>query len=354
MRYANLRTDWEFVMPPMYSLASRKLVDPLSADGVIAMLHAARSIEPFRHARVPVVNTARTMSLKELRHIRVPTVIPDDAAVGKIAYAYFLERGFRSFAFCGHPTAAWSRVRCNAFAEASRRDGAFFSSAAAADHVPQQWVRSLPRPCALLAGNDRYAWHAIDACRESGISVPEEIAVLGVDNDNLLAEMARPTLSSIDLGGERIGFEAARMLDALLKRERVAGQPIELPPQGVITRHSTDVLSIEDEAVAEAARFIRQRASEPIGVDDVLQHVAMSRRNLERRFRRVMQRSLLDEIRRVHLDRAAKLLRESDLDMPGVAEQSGFASQVRFSTVFREKMGSTPTEYRRKHRPGMG
>jgi len=353
MRYANLRTDWEFVMPPMYSLASGKLVNPRGADGVIAMLHAARSLEPFRQARVPVVNTARTMSVRELRQVALPTVIPDDAAIGSIAYRYFLERGFRSFAFCGHPTASWSRVRCAAFEEPCRRDGAAFSSAAAANHVPQKWVRSLPRPCALLAGNDRYAWHAIDACRECGIAVPEEIAVLGVDNDVLLAEMARPTLSSIDLGGERIGFEAARMLDALIKGRRGSPQLIELAPHGVITRHSTDVLSIEDEAVAEAARFIRQRASEPIGVDDVLQHVAMSRRNLERRFRRVMRRSLLDEIRRVHLDRAAKLLRESDLDMPGVAEQSGFGSQVRFSTVFREKMGATPTEYRRKHRPGM-
>src|SRR5438034_323608 len=126
-------------------------------------------------------------------------------------------------------------------------------------------------------------------------------------------------------------------------------QAIEVPPNGVITRHSTDVLSIEDDAVAQACRFIRERASAPLRVDDVLEHVAMSRRNLERRFKRVMRRSLLDEIRRVHLDRAAKLLRESDLDMPGVAEQAGFASQVRFSTVFREKMGATPTAYRRRY-----
>jgi len=244
-------------------------------------------------------------------------------------------------------------VRRDSFARACKRENSFFSHVAAADRVPQEWIKSLPKPCALLAANDRYAWHAIDACRECDISVPEEIAVLGVDNDVLLAEMARPTLSSIDLGGERIGFEAARALDALLKGERVSVDPLELAPQGVITRHSTDVLSIQDDSVAEAARFIRQHASAPIAVSDVLEHVAMSRRNLERRFRRVMRRSLLDEIRRVHLDRAAKLLRESDLDMPGVSAQSGFASQVRFSTVFREKMGTTPTAYRRRYRPGL-
>jgi LacI family transcriptional regulator len=354
MQYANFRTDWEFVMPPMYSLGSKRLDEIETADGVVAMLHAARSVEPYRRARIPVVNTARTISLSEMQHTRIPTVIPDDAAVGRIAFEYLFERGFRSFGFCGHPTASWSRVRRDAFATCCRREGraVTYSASATADRVEQAWIKSLPRPCAVLAANDRYAWHAIDACRESNISVPEEIAVLGVDNDVLLTEMARPTLSSIDLGGDRIGFEAARMLDAILRGRRDGRPAIEIPPNGVITRHSTDVLSIGDDAVAQAARFIRERASEPMRVDDVLQHVAMSRRNLERRFRRVMRRSLLDEIRRVHLDRATRLLRETDLDMPHVAEQAGFASQVRFSTVFRESIGTTPTAYRKRHRPG--
>jgi LacI family transcriptional regulator len=353
MQYANLRTDWEFVMPPMYSLASRTLDEPLATDGVVAMIHAARTLERFRDAGVPLVNAARTMSSRKLRQVHVPTVLPDDALVGKMAFDYFWERHFRSFGFCGHPTASWSRTRRGAFAAQCQRENVFFSETTAVDEVSRQWITSLPKPCAILAANDRYAWHAIDVCRESGISVPEEIAVLGVDNDVLLTEMVRPTLSSIDLGAERIGFEAGKMLDKLMQGKRVSQQPIELPPNGVITRHSTDVLSIEDEVVADAARFIRQHAAEPIGVDDVLRQVAMSRRNLERRFRHVMRRSLLDEIRRVHLDRAAKLLRDTNLDIPAVAQQSGYASHVRFSTVFREQMGTTPTIYRRKYRAGL-
>jgi LacI family transcriptional regulator len=352
MAYANLRTDWEFEMPPMYMLSTRR-VDLRTVDGVIAMIHAARSFDRFRRAHVPMVNCARTMSARQLHRAHVPTVLPDDAAVGKMAFIYFWDRLFRSFGFCGHPTASWSVLRRDAFAAECRREGAFFSEAAAADEVPQEWIKSLPRPCAILAANDRYAWHAIDICRESGISVPEEIAVLGIDNDILLNEMARPTLSSIDLGAEKIGFEAAKILDGLMKGDPAPREPVEMPPNGVITRHSTDVLSIADEVVAEAAQFIRQHASEQISVEDVLREVAMSRRNLERRFRRVMRRSLLDEIRRVHLDRAAKLLRETSLDIPSIAEQSGFASHVRFSTVFREQLDVTPTEYRRSHRVGM-
>jgi LacI family transcriptional regulator len=349
MAYANLQSDWEFLMPPMYSLNSQRL-DPKDVDGVIAMIHATRSLDRFRRSGVPTVNTARTISARQLNRANVPTVLPDDAAVGRMAFAYFRERLFRSFGFCGHPTVSWSRLREEAFERECRREGAAYSASAAADEVSRDWIESLPRPCAVLAANDRYAWHAIDVCRQLGISVPEEIAVLGVDNDTLLAEMVRPTLSSIELGVERVGFEAAKMLDDLMQGKSVATTPIEIAPNGVITRHSTDVFSIEDEVVAEAARFIRRHASEQISIDDILNEVVMSRRNLERRFRRVMRRTLQNEIRRVHLDRAAKLLRETTLAIPEVAEQSGFASLVRFSTVFREQMGITPTGYRRRHR----
>jgi LacI family transcriptional regulator len=368
MQYANLQRDWEFLMPPMYSLKSKKTVDPATADGVIAMIHSMRSIEPFARAGVPVVNTARTLSIEEMASQGLPTIVPDDAEIARMAFRYFAERGFRTFGFCGHPTASWSRVRCQAFEDCCVAGGGSFSAAAAVDRVPERWIKSLPRPCAILAANDRYAWHAIDACREINISVPEEIAVLGVDNDTLLAEMISPTLSSIDLAAERIGFLAAETLDRLMKQgrsvasggktaaraNREAATPaaaMEVKPAAVITRRSTDVLSIADEAVGSAVRYIREHAISPIGVDDVLDHVAMSRRNLERRFKRAMGRSLLDEIRRVRLDRACQLLRDTDLDMLRIAHQSGFAGQVRFSTVFREAMKQTPTEYRRAHRP---
>ena len=356
MRYANQKGNWEFVMPPMYSLRSSRTMDPHAADGVIAMLHDPRSVAPFRRARVPVVNTARTVAPQELRRLGVPSVLPDDAVVGELAFQYFADRGFRSFGFCGHPRAAWSLQRCDAFRRAcdARGDGTTFSHVAAADRVPREWIVSLPRPCAVLAANDRYAWHAIDACREIGVSVPEDIAVLGVDNDVLLSDMVRPTLSSMMIPAEQIGFEAARVLDDMLQGKRAPKEPVLLPPHSVVTRHSTDVLSIEDPDVAEAAKFIRENASHPLTVQNVLDCVSMSRRNLERRFKRVMKRSLLDEIRRVHLDRATRLLRETDLDMPRVAEQSGFASPIRFSTVFKEMTGVAPSIYRRKHRQGMG
>jgi LacI family transcriptional regulator len=351
MEYANLRNDWEFLMPPMYSLTSRR-TDWRQADGIVAMVHAPATVESFRRSKVPIVNAARTMSMERLKQLRVPSALPDDSAVGRIAFDYFWERQFRAFGFCGHPTASWSLVRRNAFAQRCRVEKVFFSDTADPNQVSKEWILSLPRPCAILAANDRYAWHAIDVCRENGIAVPEEVAVVGVDNDLLLARMVRPELSSIDLGAERIGFEAARMLETIMRGKKLAKELVEIPPDGVITRHSTDVLNIDDPSVAEAVRFIREHASEPIGVEDVLAKVAMSRRNLERRFKKAMRRSLLDDIRRVRLERAARLLRETSLSIEHVAAQAGFNSHVRFTTVFHDHMNVTPTNYRKSHRPG--
>lgn len=354
MQFANLRGDWEFIMPPMYSLASKNLVDLTSADGMVAMIHSPRSLDPYRKARVPVVNVARTLSEDQLLAAKLPTVIPNDFQIGEIAFNYYYERGFRAFGFCGHPNVAWSRERGAGFIARCREMKLPCSTSTAADHVRVDWLLSLPRPCAVLAANDRYAWHAIDVCRENNIAVPEDVAVLGCDNDQLLTEMVRPTLSSIDLDAERIGFEAGQLLQALIDGQTPPASPAKFPPRGVVTRHSTEVLSIEDNAVADAARFIRENAAKPLRVDDVSDHVAISRRNIERRFRKAMGRSILDEIRRVHLDRAMKLLRETDLDMPRIAEQSGFSNQMRFSTVFRELTGMTPTAYRRRQRPELG
>ncbi len=342
-------SDWEFAMPPMYRLSRKGRLDPRQLDGVIVMLHDERSARPFEQARVPVVNTARTLSLKRLQSARLHSVLPDDEAVGRMAYRYFRERGFTSFAFCGHPTGDWSLARQHAFAHAAHSDGFECRSAAHADEVPAKWLASLPRPTAILAANDRYSWYAVDACRIAGRKIPDDVAILGVDNDELTVAMSRPALSSIELPGFRIGEAAAAMLAALMAGKHVSPVPRLLPPESVISRASTDVLAMDDEAVVHALRFIRANAARPITVNDVLDAVPLGRRSLERRFRRALGRSLLDEIRQAHIERAKRLLCDTTLDMPVVARESGFASAVRFSTVFHHLVGLAPTAFRRAH-----
>ena len=339
--------DWEFAMPPMYRLSRTGRLDPRQLDGVIVMLHDERSARPFQQARVPVVNTARTLSLERLQLARLHSVLPDDEAVGRMAYRYFRERGFSNFAFCGHPTGDWSLARQHAFANSARADGFECHATVHADQVPAKWLAGLPKPVALLAANDRYSWYAVDACRIAGRKIPDDIAILGVDNDELTVAMARPALSSIELPGFRIGEEAAALLGALMAGERVSPVPRLLPPDSVISRASTDVLAMDDEAVVQALRFIRANGSKAITVDDVLDAVPLGRRSLERRFRQALGRSLLDEIRQVHIERSKRLLRETTLDMPVIARESGFASAVRFSTVFHQVVGMPPTAFRR-------
>jgi LacI family transcriptional regulator len=342
--------DWEFVMPPMYTLARKVTIDPGHSDGIVAMVHDERSISAFRKHGVPVVNTARTMSLERLRAGKIPSVVPDDGAVGMMAYDYLRERGFTRFAFCGHPTADWSIARQRAFESCCKRDGFACSSVTKADEVPVKWVAQLPKSSAVLAANDRYAWHTIDACRLVDRRVPDDVAVLGVDNDPLIVNLIRPPLSSIELPGFRIGLEAGGLLAELLGGGSNTIKPRVFPPTAVIGRASTDVLAIEDEAVVEAVRFIRRNASRRISVNDVVDAVALSRRNLERRFQQIMGRGILEEIRQAHLERAKQLLRETTLEMPAIAKESGISGAARFSTVFRALEGVPPTTYRRLHR----
>ena len=341
--------DWEFAMPPMYRLSRTGRLDPRQLDGVIAMLHDARTAAPFQQAGVAVVNTARTLSLDRLQSARLHSVLPDDEAVGRMAYRYFRERGFTNFAFCGHPTGDWSLARQHAFARAAAEDAFDCRVTAHADEVPAKWLAALPKPTALLAANDRYSWYAVDACRIAGKRIPDDVAILGVDNDELTVAMSRPALSSIELPGFRIGEEAAAMLAALMAGARVSPVPRLLPPESVISRASTDVLAMDDEAVVQALRFIRASSAKPITVDDVLDAVPLGRRSLERRFRKALGRSLLDEIRQVHIDRAKRLLTTTTLAMPVVARESGFASAVRFSSVFHQVVGMSPTAFRRAH-----
>ena len=182
--------------------------------------------------------------------------------------------------------------------------------------------------------------------------MPEEVALVGVDNDDLLCELARPALSSVALPAERIGFEAARLLDQLLTRPRArsVGQPLLLAPLGVVTRRSSDVLAIDDPEVAAAVRFIREHAYEPIQVKDVLGEVPVSRRTLERRVRAALGYGIWEEIRRAHMERGRALLAETEMPMSEVAKHAGFSDARQLSVVFRQETGLTPTDYRRQFR----
>jgi LacI family transcriptional regulator len=333
-------------------------------DGIIARTATRAMANALRATGLPVVEL-----LGDGRSA-MPNVHCDEPAIGRLAADHFLDRGLRHFAFFAFGRAWYIDLRREAFVRALAARGfgchVYTPLPGRARTYPRwreeeqrrlvRWLSSLPQPLGLHTALDMHALRVLEACRSAGLAVPEQIAVLGVDNDAVLCDVATPPLSSIDLNSPRIGYEAA----ALLAR-RMAGRPPPkatrfIPPGFVATRQSTDVLAIGDPAVARAVRFIRERAAVGIDVPLVARTVALSRRGLERRFRAHLGRSPKKEILRVRMDRARELIEQTDLTLDAIGETSGFSSLSYFVKAFRRETGVTPRIYRldrrvARHRP---
>jgi LacI family transcriptional regulator len=351
-----LHANWAYRKHGMWLFDTAPDVRGWRVDGVIASVHSPAMLELVAELGVPVVNISGAGAGTGL-----PSVVTDSAAIGRLAAEHLLDRGLTHLAYVGMPRHAWSEVRWQSFAAVAAERGVDCRTypgqplgRAADDHEAQRalaaWLAALPTPAGVFAGNDTVADAVLVAARDAGRHVPEDLAVLGVDNDEMTNRMAAMTLSSIDPNSERIGYEAARVLDELMAGKPPPDAPVRVPPVGVVARASSDVLAIPDPDVATAVRFIRDHAREPITVDDVLAGVPLSRRPLEKRFRRVLGRSILDEIHRVHVEQAKQLLVKTDLPMPQVARASGFSTATRLGIVFRQATGQRPTDYRLQFR----
>jgi LacI family transcriptional regulator len=293
-----------------------------------------------------------------------PDIQSDHRAEGVLAADHLLERGFTSFAFFGYPQFTWSRDcragfratvhaaghSCHEYRQTQRVSlGHQQPSWELEVEGVARWIASLKKPLGLMACNDFRGIQAIDACRRAGIAVPEEVAVIGVDDEELVCSLAYPPLSSVIPNAPSIGYEAAALLDRLMKGEPEATNPLSIPPVGITTRLSTDVTAITDSDVAAALRFIREHASEGIDVADVLSHVPVSRSVLQRRFRCLLGRSIHGVIARVRLERVKQLLVETDLALAVIAKRTGFSHVEYLSAAFRQAFGSPPGSYRREH-----
>jgi LacI family transcriptional regulator len=214
--------------------------------------------------------------------------------------------------------------------------------------VLEKWLTALPKSVAIMACSDRMAMALIRHATRRGFSVPENIAVLGVDDDEMFSARSEVPLSSVKIDHSLIGYEGIVLLEALLRGKSAPTKPTLIAPQGVTVRASTDVLAIDDRAVAVALKFIRQNAFGDIDLAAVAERAGLSRTPLQRRFREALGRSIHDEIVRVRLDRAKRLLTETELSIPVVAERSGIQSQAYLCRLFRSKLATTPARYRRE------
>jgi len=353
--YCRLHGPWSFYREPGgldLTLPPRFNWD---ADGIIMRDSAkARSLLSLG---LPII-----VVLHEYPPMKETTcILTDDTAIGKMAARHFLEKGFFNFAYCGIDRMHWSRNRCQSFQESIRQ-------AAFKVHVYKQprnklgrswkneqiilanWLRDLPKPVGLLACNDDRAQYIIEACKNADIRIPDQVAILGVDNDTLICNLANPTFSSIALNTKRAGYEAAEILDRRMNREeRKFEEAIIVHPTHIAARQSTDFLAVADHEVALAIRFIKDHARKVIQVNDVVESSSLSRRVLEKRFRRVLNYSILDMIKTTHTEQVIKLLVETNISVFQIAKTLGHPAFKHFARSFRQVTGMTPLAYRKKY-----
>ena len=266
-----------------------------------------------------------------------------------------------NFGYFGSAWTGFSKHREQGFSEALAEAG-FELSSCYAEYLPRppmdsswkrvdrqihNWLAALPKPAAVLASNDVPARALAEICRQLGICVPHDIALLGVDNDELECLLSYPPLSSIVNPAEQIGFRAAKLLDRLMSGQRPPRKTIFVSPSHVVTRQSTDIVAVADPDVSTAVAFIRDHAVENIGAAEVVHALSMARRRLERRFREMLGRTILQEIQRVRIERVKHILAETNLPMAAV-RHAGFSTPQRLAVVFRQATGEMPTGYRRR------
>jgi len=318
--------------------------------GVIAETEHASIWQELRTMPLPVVRVGAIPKPDS------PCVDSDDVAVGRQAAEYFLQRRYEHFAFVGVPT-AFSTRREQGLREVVTKAGASY-----ARHVEpwsplperseriRQFLTELPKPAAVMVCNDMHAMEVAELCRLTKIPIPDEIALMGADNDDLICGLTAVPLSSVRVAAEQVGYRAAAMLHRLIDGEDPGPWPVLVEPLGIVTRQSSDRTAVADPVVRAAAAYIQAHAKQTISVPDVAKAVGVGRRSLEMRFRKALERTCYQEILRCRLDQAKAWLIETDWPMTRIARRCGFKRLGRFSTAFRRAVGQTPTAFRRHSR----
>ncbi|ACB73447.1 XylR family transcriptional regulator [Opitutus terrae] len=325
-------------------------------NGVISRHTSPMMVETCRELGIPLVDLNDVPPFPG-----VPKIRPDNVAIGHRGAEHLLERGFRHFAFCGFAQEGWSCERREGFVEALKLNG---HSCAVLDvnypgvitpewNAAQTreligWLKQLPKPCGIMACVDVRAFQVLSATQNAGLLVPEEIALVGVNNDTMRCELSYPPLSSVAPNSSHAGYHAAELLDRMLRGDDLGTIDTRIEPLGVVTRLSTDVLAVADKHVAAALSFIRERSCRGITVQDVVTHAAASRSQIEKKFRQFIGRSPQAEIRRVQLTRVKELLLETDLPLKTIASMTGFEHDEYMSVVFKRMTSFSPGQFRKR------
>ncbi len=364
-RYAMVNTDWHLRIAsgiPEHILPSLKRNE---IDGMFVALHSKKLMSKVAAMNLPCIS----MDCLEIPKV-LPYLTADSVQAGKLAAEHLLERGFKNFAYYSQVNYFWSNRRRDSFSQTIRKAGykvfIYDSAVTGKKHdkydwqsgrtwmkgleSPINWLRSLPKPVGLMACDDTIGYDLIEVAYEAGIHIPEEIAVVGTFNDDILCNVSKLPLSSVAVNLELGGFQAAQLLnDIVLGKKKMAGQEILAPATHVVTRQSSDIMAINDVDVANALSFIRKNFNSFIQVTDVVKAVACSRRSLETKFQAVLGRSIMKEIIRLRIEHIASLLLETDMLIDQITAASTFYSASHLIRVFKQYKGISPAAFRKKH-----
>jgi LacI family transcriptional regulator len=350
--------------PWLLHIEPRSLTDPAPAwlkewkgDGIIARITDRASAALLRETGLPIVN------LKASGDVGLPPalVCNDQPAIGRMAAAHLLERGFRRFAVVGIDGLEWSDRRKMGFSQALEEAGCSVESYRPCENLKElyqdgifgdriqevaAWLAGLPKPLGVLAVDDYIGLNLLNACRTIGINIPEEVAVVGVDNEPALCELSCPPLSSIIPGSHQVGREAARLLDSMMRGDPPRTDPVRIPPERLVVRQSSDIIAISDSITARALSYIREHACTGIQIEDVATFSGVSAATLQRRFRQWRNHSVYEEILQVRLKRARQLACETDLPLKMIADRVGYPHVEQLCNLFKKRTGQTLHKYR--------
>lgn len=360
-RYANHHGPWIFHgIPPLYHLKNIKLQDSaffkddfITADAAFGYIDD-KIAEVLKKQGKPIANIFIKKNLQGAINIQ-----EQKNATGQMGAKHFLDLGLKNFAFCGWKEFDWSDTRQKGFCLAIVKAGfkaTSYKEPASGKKLSRetrrklliQWLASLPKPVGIMTCNDDRSREIVEACLVANLDIPEDVAVIGVDNDRMVCNLSLPPLSSIAMSHEQAGYRVGQLLDAMMTGKTVKDKQILIHPLYLQHRQSTDILAIDDKEIVTALHFIRDNSSHQITVQQVADEATLSIRVLQLRFRKILDRSIHQEIRRVRIERFCKMLIETDLSIYQIAASLEFRDVNHVARAFRKEKGMTPLQYRKR------
>lgn len=367
--YIRNKGDWQLIFWPDNSQKSLDFLKKRGCKGAFVSIQTVAKAKELLQTNIPIIAVSTMQNIPDL-----PFISTDSRQVAHMAAEYLLKKKFANFAFFGLTQAKWSCDRqehfCDYLVKRGYKVGSFREKQIPVTNdsvsftklwintvldTGQEnlitWLKQLPKPVAILADCDIFACYLINAAQEANINIPDEVAVLGVNNDEVICNICNPPLSSIALNFKKAGYNAAKLLDKIISgREKMQGQCIEIQPTHVETRGSTDVFAIDDPDIVRAMRYIKQNSDKPLQVNEIASHVYMSKRSLQLKFHKIIGKSIHEEIIQAHFDIAKTLLVETNLPIDEVAVRSGFHYTSNMRRAFKQIAGILPQKYRQQQK----